>query len=355
MFSVAEVNEPRQLASFSLTWQTLWDRTPQRSFFQTRDWLECYWRHFGDARTLRVLLVLSATRPIGIVPLVVKQVATSLGTLRLLTYPLDGWGPFFGPVGSDPTATLFGALKHLAETPRDWDLIDLRGVDEERLDKGRTANAFHLAGFPVTQRPWEQNLEVAMADWSTGDQFLLRRRVKDAEKQLWRRGGWEFRRSRTTECDPLRAAECRALFENSRNLLNPSDWLSDVFEAALCSGTADVCQLLVGGQLAAAAFNVAAGETAQPVVIHVAPEFGAAAQAVFLGRMFFDGLDRGDTTYQFSRRTSFWAEDWLPTVCPSVRFTHFAGYRPRAQLLRLNELRKRWWHGTAAPRSAATA
>ena len=36
-------------------------------------------------RKLRVLMVLSATRPIGIVPLMIKRTDTSLGSLRVLT------------------------------------------------------------------------------------------------------------------------------------------------------------------------------------------------------------------------------------------------------------------------------
>jgi CelD/BcsL family acetyltransferase involved in cellulose biosynthesis len=351
MLTVAEVNQPDQLASFSLVWQTLWDRTPQRSFFQTRDWLECYCRHFGADRKLRVLMVLSATRPIGIVPLVIKRAATALGTLRVLTYPLDGWGPFFGPIGSDPTATLFGALKHLAETPRDWDLLDLRSVDDERVDKGRTANAFQLAGLPATQRLWERNLEVPVAHWSTGDQFHFRRRMKEAEKQLGERGGWEFIRLRIVAPDPEQATECRFLAAEARAMLVSTGmsfpWFSDVVEAALCAGVADVCQLRVNGRLAAAAFNTVADETVQPLAIVFSPEIGPAARTVLMGRMLFDGLDRGDTTYLFGRRTAEWAEEWRPNLRPSERFTHFAGYRPRAQILRLNELRKRWWRGAA--------
>lgn len=350
MFTVAEINDPKKLASFSLVWQTLWDRTPNRSFFQTRDWLENYWRHFGAHRKLRVLMVMSALRPIGIVPLVIKRTTTAVGSLRVLTYPLDGWGPFFGPIGSDPTATMFGALKHLAATPRDWDLLDLRGIDDAGLDKGRTANAFRLAGLPATSRVWEENREVAIAEWSTGEQFQLRRRVKDAERALWQHGGWEFVRARVTEGAPELSPICRAMFQESRALLTPVNmpfgWLPDVFEAAVCTATADVCQLWVNGRLTVAAFNTVAGEAVHPVAIGSEANATSAAQTVFLGRMLFDGLDRGDSTYLFGPKTATWAADWLPASRPSQRLTHFAGFRPRAQLLRLNALCKRLWTGT---------
>ncbi len=40
--------------------------------------------------------------------------------------------------------------------------------------------------------------------------------------------------------------------------------------------------------------------------------------------------------------------DWLPVDRPSYRLTHFAGYKPRAQLLRFNEFRKRMWNARAS-------
>lgn len=350
MFTVAEVNDLKQLASFNLVWQTLWDRTPQRSFFQTRDWLECYWRNFGAGRKLRVLMVHSAAKPIGIVPLVIKRTETSLGSLRVLTYPLDGWGPFFGPVGSDPTATMYGALRHLADTPRDWDLLDLRHIDEERLDKGRTANAFRLVKLPMTERHWEENCEIALDDWTTGEQFQLRRRLKDAEKALWQRGSWEVARCRASGNDPLVAAESRWLLREALPLLTAettsAEWLTDAHEAALCAGTADVSVLRLNGEAVGATFATVAGETAIPLAIGHDADAGDAAKTVLLGRMLFEGMDRGDAVYLFNPRTAAWAADWLPRPRPSYRCTHFAGLRPRAQLLRLNELRKRWWHGT---------
>lgn len=356
MFSVAEINELDQLASFSLVWRSLWDRTPNRSLFQTREWLESYWRHFGSGRQLRVLLVLSATRPIGIVPLVIKRTETAVGSLRVLTYPLDGWGPFFGPIGSDPTATMFGALKHLAQSTGDWDLLDLRSIDDDQLDKGRTANAFRLAHLPMTRRAWEHPLEVDMNQWTTGDEFLLRRQLKDAEKLLWQHGGWEFVRHRVRDLNPVAAAESRWLLEEALPALAHSGdaaWLTDVLEAALCSGTADLCALRLNGRVIAAALSTVTDETVIPIAIRSDPQQPDCATTVLLGRLLLDGLDYGDTQYLFGPRTSAWAANWRPVSRTSYRYTHFAGFKPRAQLLRLNEFRKRWWPAQSAVRVTA--
>jgi CelD/BcsL family acetyltransferase involved in cellulose biosynthesis len=89
MFTVAEINFPAQLAELRHVWRSLWERTPQASFLQTREWLESYLFHDAMADDLRVLVVATKGRPVGIVPLMVKRVRSRFGTVRMLTYPLD--------------------------------------------------------------------------------------------------------------------------------------------------------------------------------------------------------------------------------------------------------------------------
>ena len=85
-------------------------RTSAASFFHSFDWLEIYWRHFGDGQRLRVLVVRAGGEPLGILPLVVRSERTRLGTVRTLTYPLHDWGTFYGPIGPNPTATLLAGF-----------------------------------------------------------------------------------------------------------------------------------------------------------------------------------------------------------------------------------------------------
>ncbi|MGQ9504850.1 MAG: hypothetical protein ACUVQR_08065, partial [Thermogutta sp.] len=84
--------------------------------------------------------------------LVVKRESSRLGTLRVLTYPLDNWGDFYGPIGPNPTATLLTALRYIAEGERDWNAVDLRWVDRERCDHDRTPAAMRQVGLkPAVQ------------------------------------------------------------------------------------------------------------------------------------------------------------------------------------------------------------
>ena len=163
-------------------WNLLLSDTREATFFQTFDWLETYLRHKeakqrGDRLRLRVLLVSGSDGPIGILPLVVTTEAMRIGSVRVLTYPMDGWGTFYAPIGPQPTATLLAGLRHIAATPRDWDLVDLRWVDADGLDKGRTRQALRGAGLAAPQQPLMQAAQIELTNgweayWSSRDARL---------------------------------------------------------------------------------------------------------------------------------------------------------------------------------------
>ena len=99
MSQVIEINRIEDLGQYRLLWSALLGQTRGASFFQSLDWLEAYWRHFGHRQKLRVLIVSSGGEPIGIVPLTVVRESTRVGTLRTLTYPIHDWWWFYGPIG----------------------------------------------------------------------------------------------------------------------------------------------------------------------------------------------------------------------------------------------------------------
>ena len=54
--SIVEINDPLELDSLRLTWKLLLSETRRASFFQSLDWLQTYWNHFGHDQRLRVLV-----------------------------------------------------------------------------------------------------------------------------------------------------------------------------------------------------------------------------------------------------------------------------------------------------------
>ena len=97
MIHVEEINDIERLADDRLLWNALLPQTPGAGFFQSLDWLELYWRHFGGEQRLRTLVVRADRQPVGILPLVVRREQTRVGNVRTLTYPLHDWGTFLWP------------------------------------------------------------------------------------------------------------------------------------------------------------------------------------------------------------------------------------------------------------------
>ena len=164
MTQVHEINRIEQLAGYRLLWNSLLARTRNATFFQSLDWFEVYWKHFAAAhgQRLRVLIVEGDDEPIGILPLVVRTENTRAGRVRVLTYPLHDWGSFFGPIGPNPTATLWLGMQHIQRTERDWDLLDMRWVDQHGCDHGRTDRAMEMSGFTPKRQPWNQTAVVEL-------------------------------------------------------------------------------------------------------------------------------------------------------------------------------------------------
>ncbi len=201
MFQVIEVNTIQELETYRLSWQELWGRGRQRRFQMTFEWLEAYWQSAPADRELKILIAALGGKVIGILPLVVKTVETRLGAVRVLTYPLDGGGNWYGPIGPNSAATLAAGLRHLSSNRNGWDLLDLTYTDRDRIDLGRSCTAFRNIGWKPVERIWKP---VPAAEFSgTWQEFLGRKRqdvlneINQAEATCQRRGIVTFKRYRS--------------------------------------------------------------------------------------------------------------------------------------------------------------
>ena len=113
MVEVHEIDNIEELAQYRLLWNSLFRATPRATFFHTFDWLETAWRYFGHDQQFRVLVARSAGEPVGILPLCIRSEKYRVGSIRVLTYPLDNWGTWYGPIGPNPAATMLAAMQHL--------------------------------------------------------------------------------------------------------------------------------------------------------------------------------------------------------------------------------------------------
>lgn len=369
---VEEINDIRQLAGCRLLWKKLLAETPGANFFQSLDWLEAYWRHFGRSQRLRVLKVCAAGHVIGILPLVVRSESTRAGRVQVLTYPLENWGTVYGPIGPNPAATLTTALRHVRQTPRDWDMIDLRWVDRHGRDRGRTARAMQYAGFQVQQQVWDKFAVVDIGgswdDYWAGKSSRWRNNFRRSQRDLAKAGDVTYLRYRPAgkaagdadprwdlydACERIAAKSWQGSSSSGTTLshLQVRDFLRDAHQAAATAGGLDLNLLYVGGRPVAFAYNY----HYQGHVFGLRSGFDASvatagAGTVLLGRALRDSFHRDDKTYDLGPGSLEAKRYWLTTVESSYRYTHYPISVPRVQALRL----KRWLDGRLGRTKLAT-
>lgn len=370
MAEVVEINDLETLAGYRLLWNSLLPRTRMASFFQSIDWLETYWRHFGEGQKLRVLVVQSAGQPIGILPLVVRSEPTRLGRVKVLTYPLHDWGSFYGPIGSNPTATLLAGLGHIRRTPRDWDVLDLRWINHSQCDFGRTPSAMQAKGFPAMPGEVAQCASIALT--GSWDQYWATRKthwrtnVRRSERRLAEAGEVQYVRYRPTgsaagdddprwdlydQCEAIARTSWQGSSSTGTTLTHDAvrSFLRDAHGAAVRAGAADLNLLYVAGE--PVAFNYGyhyRGYVFGLRMGHDASRGLDGAGTVLLKRVIEDSFTRGDTTLDLGADYLECKRHWWTHVEPSRRYIYFPPTDPRAQVLRVKRQVQSWWHNRTA-------
>lgn len=360
MADVIEIRQLERLPSYRLLWQALLGQTADATFFQSLDWLEAFWRHHQEQR-FRVLLVESGGQPIGIVPLVVVTEKTRMGPVRFLTYPLQDWGSFYGPIGPNPTATLAAAMAYLRLARRDWDVLDLRWIDRDRTDRGRTKQAMRSAGFRPQEQPWMRSAFVDLPkDWrdywqSRGKHWRVnldrcRRRLEAEGRVTYLRhrpegialGDADPRWDLYDQCVAVarRSWQSRSAGGNTLCSAEVSAFLRTAHAAAARAGAVDLNLLLVDGRPAAFAYNYHRQGRVFGLRKGFDPSFREHSPGIVLDRLMFeDSVRRGDVQYDLGVGSLEAKRPWITGQATSYRVSHFPAMAARAQVLRL----KRWY------------
>ncbi len=360
MIHVEEINDIRRLAEVRLLWNALLPKTRGATFFHSLDWLETYWSHFGHSLRLRVLVVSQDGRPVGILPLVVITETSRVGRIRTLTYPLHCWGSFYGPIGPDPTATLAAGLRHIRRTPRDYDLIDLRWVDNDRCDHGRTEAAMVRSGLAPQKRIWDRcamiDMDGTWDEYWSGLKKKWRHNIDRLGRRLAEHGEVTYVRYRPEgaacgdddprwdlydTCVELAQRSWQGSSTSGTTLSHEavSDFLSDSHAAAARAGSLDLNLLLLAGRPIAFQYNYHYQGRVYALRKGYDPEFGPVRPGLVLKRrMLQDSFDRGDLCHNMGVDALDTKRPWQTSLVPSYRYTHFPIAVPRVQLLRI----KRW-------------
>ena len=360
MIHTREINDFEELTHYRMAWNALWPQTRNATFFQSFDWLETYWRHFGANQRLRVIMVFDGAHPVGIMPLVVRTESTRVGRLRMLTYPLHDWGTFYGPIGPGPSATMLLALRHVRETARDWDLLDLRWIDQDGCDYSRTPTAMRLAGFHPHRQAWNRAAVVDLqgtwdAYWQ-GQPKRWRRDVDRVTQRLAGQGDLRLVRYRPEgaacgdgdprwdlydACADLAQKSWQGESIDGTTLCHPSvaQYLRDAHAAAARIGNLDLNLLTLSGRPIAFAYNYCCHGRVCGLRKGFDPQFAHFRPGIVLQRMLIeDSFRRGDSHFDMGAGHLESKLAWQTGLVTSYRYTHFPLSVPRAQVLRL----KRW-------------
>ena len=355
MIEVLEINSVSESSCFAEDWRRLLLQTRGASFFQSWEWLDCYWTHFGAGQELRLLVVLSDKEPVGFLPLIVAPESTRLGRFRLLTYPLRDWATFYGPIGPRPATTLLAGFSHILGTRRRWDVMDLRSTDED-TDRGRTPWGMRKLGHPVHQSVWKIADVVELRNgW---DAYLasrsskFRNNLRRSEHRARQLGRLEYQRYRPLgadhgDADPQWSVydECVELSARTRQGSVPwattlshdsvRGFFRDVHAAAARCGTLDMNTLHLNGRLIAFTYNYHFAGAVIGVRMGYDPEYASISPgSLLLAFSLRDGAARGDKLLDLGTDRLNYKRSWRTRCQPVMRYAYYPADSPRAQLLR---------------------
>jgi CelD/BcsL family acetyltransferase involved in cellulose biosynthesis len=383
---VREINRLDELEAYRPAWNSLLAETAGASFFQSLEWLEAYWRHFGANQRLRVLIVTDGGQPVGIVPLVVRRERTNVGPLRFLTYPLHDWGSFYGPIGPDPCRTLATALGHVRRTARDWDVLELRWLGAPDTDLAATECAFGAVGlrayrtiydrtavvdlcacesaatcrvrethqsgpmavrcthptgwdayFNARPRAWRRNYRACQKKLAArGEVSLLRYRPRGSKE-----GDGDPRWDLYDACEELARRSWQAAASNGTTLSHDSvrPFLREAHAAAAAAGAVDLNLLLQCGKPLAFAYNYHwRGYVYGLRVGFDAEATHDGAGTLLVGESIRDSFARGDRLYDLGVGSLECKRHVGTGLLDLLRLSHFPPTPLRAQLLRA----RRW-------------
>ena len=359
MITTREINRLCDIDALRPVWHKLLLQTPNYSFFQTPEWIEASWDHYPHAQRLRVIVVERDGAPVGIVPWCVRRETRRVGPVRVLTYPLNDWGTFYGPLGAEPSATMRAAFEHLAATPRDWDLIDLRWVDEAADEFLAIGESMREQGLDFRVRP---RMEVRICRFADGwDAYVnarsrnWRRKMRHDIDSLEKAGEVRLLRHRPAAgcdgaapehaeiyrmCEQIAAKTWQAGDESQSTLSSPRvhDVLVRIHQVAASLGMLDANILLIGGEPAAFNYNYFADGRTYGLRCGYDPTLGLeGCGRALLYLMLEDSFRRGDVEYNFGPGRQPYKERFATEMRRAYTFRHFARYSLRSQLLHLKE------------------
>lgn len=372
MERIFEIRDVDELAEYSSAWRQLLAVTPHASFFQSTEWLAARWKHATADETLFVVATEENGHLTGFVPFCIKRETTSCGTMRVLRFPIDGWGSFYGPISATPEETLTAALHQAWRSTLKFDLVDLTTIPVAEASSAvateATPTIVNLVGQDCEEATRVAMLDLA-GDWSSywetrRAQKNRRRNVERCERRLNELGTIRYERYRPggsvkADVDPrwnlYDACESIARTSWQDGLVDGNTmhhdhvrpFLRDAHTAAICAGAVDLNLLLLDERPIAFAYGYHFQGYVDLMRIGFLPEFAKLAPGNALWtRLIQDSFRRGDRILDFGPTCLDYKRFWTTRLEPNYAVRQYAS-TPKAQALRLARWLKQHRHANA--------
>ncbi|MGY8769768.1 MAG: GNAT family N-acetyltransferase [Pirellulales bacterium] len=371
MHCIIEINNIEELAPYRADWNRLLRQTDGATFFQSLEWLEVFWCHYQADRKLRILFVIEGDELTGIVPLIVQKEQSKLGSVRYLTYPLNYWGSFYGPISANPQLALTLALKHVKQTERDWDSLELRWANSEQATKEETTAALDENNLSYCESNLDSTSLISLSgtweDYWQSRPGKWRNNFKRWNRNLEKLGTVRYERYRPqgqqyNDGDPrwdlfdtvieIAQKSWQGDSETGTTLSHSSilPFIKDVHLAAAKAGSLDLNLLYINDQPAAFVYNYYYEQQLFGLRVGFDPEISRNGLGNILYAKVIEGsFTRGDTRYDLGPGSIEQKKYFRTELVPILRYSHYPKASIIPNLLRMkrnyDQQWKKWFDG----------
>ena len=126
IFRIRRISDSRNFASLQTSWRELEKLAGNNNPFLTFEWLDAWWRHFGEHKQLCVLIAEEEGAVVGIAPLMLVR-EFGFTKLQFLGRPFSDYSDFLAvPNREDIVLRILGYCDQILR----WDQVELEGVPE---------------------------------------------------------------------------------------------------------------------------------------------------------------------------------------------------------------------------------
>lgn len=134
MLRIEELDSFSKLEDLRTIWNPILQRSKDNNIFSTWEWLSCWWKHFGNDRQLRILVVKEDDEILGIAPLMLSRYNFmhfgNITKIEFIGSPDSDYNNFILLKKERECLKLF--LSYLM-SQSDWDYLQLRDIHDESL------------------------------------------------------------------------------------------------------------------------------------------------------------------------------------------------------------------------------